>query len=94
MAVQHIIPAAETGERYASVLLGADEGIRARGKYLGHGGPGFTLRTYTHLMPSSERRTGKPVTSLCPAPYPQNHGPSRLIRSRPEEDVPVGALQG
>lgn len=43
---------------YASVLLDAGESIKALSKYLGHHDPGFTLRTYTHLMPSSEKRTG------------------------------------
>ena len=30
-------------------------------EYLGHSGPGFTLRTYTHLLPSSETRTRKAI---------------------------------
>jgi integrase len=30
--------------------------IKALAEYLGHADPGFTLRTYTHLMPSSEDR--------------------------------------
>lgn len=42
---------------YASVLLDAGESIRAVSEYLGHSDPGFTLRTYTHLMPSSSERT-------------------------------------
>jgi integrase len=42
---------------YASVLLDAGESIRAVSEYLGHSDPGFTLRTYTHLMPSSTERT-------------------------------------
>lgn len=42
---------------YASVLLDAGESIRAVAEYLGHSSPGFTLKTYTHLMPSSEDRT-------------------------------------
>ena len=41
---------------YASVLLDAGESIRALADYLGHSDPGFTLRVYTHLMPSSEGR--------------------------------------
>ncbi|MEV0470558.1 site-specific integrase, partial [Streptomyces prunicolor] len=28
---------------------------------LGHSDPGFTLRTYTHLLPSSETRTRKAI---------------------------------
>lgn len=46
---------------YASVLLDAGESIKAVASYLGHSDPGFTLRTYTHLMPSSEDRTRKAV---------------------------------
>jgi integrase len=42
---------------YASVLLDAGENIKALSAYLGHADPGFTLRTYTRLMPSSEDRT-------------------------------------
>ncbi|MFE2878327.1 tyrosine-type recombinase/integrase [Streptomyces roseus] len=40
---------------YASVLLDAGENVKALSEYLGHGDPGFTLRTYTHLMPSQAR---------------------------------------
>lgn len=85
-----IIPEAKPGERYASarehgmhalrhfyasVLLDAGENIRALSQYLGHSDPGFTLRTYTHLMPSSEGRTRKAVDSLYLASNPQDHGP-------------------
>lgn len=42
---------------YASVLLDAGESIKALSVYLGHSDPGFTLRTYTHLLPTSETRT-------------------------------------
>ncbi|MEV0914653.1 tyrosine-type recombinase/integrase [Streptomyces sp. NPDC049967] len=66
-----VIPPAEPGKRhtaarehgmhalrhfYASVLLDAGENIKALSTYLGHTDPGFTLRTYTHLLPSSEGR--------------------------------------
>lgn len=46
---------------YASVLLDAGESIRALAEYLGHADPAFTLRTYTHLMPSSSERTRKAI---------------------------------
>jgi integrase len=42
---------------YASVLLDAGESIKAVSEYLGHSDAGFTLRTYTHLMPSSDQWT-------------------------------------
>jgi integrase len=41
---------------YASMQLEAGTSIRALAEYLGHHDPGFTLRTYTHLMPASEDR--------------------------------------
>jgi integrase len=42
---------------YASVLLDGGESIKAVSLYLGHSDPGFTLRVYTHLMPSSDERS-------------------------------------
>jgi integrase len=90
LAAAGVIPARKAGERYASapedgmhalkhfyasVLLDAGESIRALSSYLGHADPGFTLRTYTHLMPSSEGRTRKAVDSLYLASNPQDHGP-------------------
>jgi integrase len=41
---------------YASVLIDAGESVRAVADYLGHADPGFTLRVYAHLFPSSEER--------------------------------------
>ena len=49
---------------YASVLLDAGESIKAVSEYLGHADPAFTLRTYTHLMPSSDSRTRSAVDAL------------------------------
>jgi integrase len=46
---------------YASVLLDAGENIKAVSSYLGHSDAGFTLRTYTHLMPQSAGRTRSAV---------------------------------
>jgi integrase len=43
------------------VLLAGGVDIRALAEYLGHSDPGFTLRTYTHLMPSSADRMRKAV---------------------------------
>jgi hypothetical protein len=42
---------------YASVLLQRGVSIRAVAEYLGHHDPGFTLRTYAHLMPEDEDRS-------------------------------------
>jgi len=52
---------------YASVLLDAGESIRAVSEYLGHSDPGFTLRTYTHLMPTSSERTRDAVDAAFAA---------------------------
>jgi hypothetical protein len=41
--------------------LDAGESIKAVSEYLGHADPGFTLRTYTHLMPSSDERSKKAI---------------------------------
>lgn len=46
---------------YASVQLEAGTSIRALAEYLGHADPGFTLRVYTHLMPSSDDRACEAV---------------------------------
>jgi integrase len=46
---------------YASRLLDAGESIKAVSEYLGHSDPGFTLRTYTHLLPSSDERTRRAI---------------------------------
>jgi integrase len=46
---------------YASTLLEDGVSIRALAEYLGHADPSFTLRTYAHLMPSSE---GKAKTAI------------------------------
>ena len=41
---------------FASALLHNGVDIRALASFLGHADPGFTLRTYTHLMPSADDR--------------------------------------
>jgi integrase len=46
---------------YASVLLDAGESIKALSLYLGHADPAFTLRVYTHLLPTSEDRTRRAI---------------------------------
>jgi integrase len=55
---------------YASTLLDAGETITALAEYLGHADPGFTLRTYTHLMPSSKDRTRRAVDTVLRRPEP------------------------
>lgn len=53
---------------YASTLLDAGETIKALSIYLGHSDPGFTLRAYTHLMPTSDERTRRAVDAVLGAP--------------------------
>ncbi|MCL2733936.1 MAG: tyrosine-type recombinase/integrase, partial [Actinomycetia bacterium] len=52
---------------YASVLLAAGENVKALSHYLGHDDPGFTLRVYTHLMPSSDGRARRAVDAMYAA---------------------------
>jgi integrase len=66
---------------YASVLLDAGESIKALSEYLGHHDPGFTLRTYTHLMPSSETRTRAAVDRVFEDEEPADDGPETAQKS-------------
>lgn len=45
----------------ASILLAGGVDIRTLAEVLGHTDPGFTLRTYTHLMPDAGERMRKAV---------------------------------
>lgn len=56
---------------FASVLLDAGESIRALADYLGHTDPGFTLRTYTHLMPASDDRARRAVEDAFAGKVPR-----------------------
>jgi integrase len=38
--------------------------IRTVAEYLGHSDPGFTLRTYTHLMPDAADRARKAMDAF------------------------------
>ncbi|MFD4323566.1 tyrosine-type recombinase/integrase [Nocardioides sp. NPDC058538] len=49
---------------YASTALHEGETIKALSEYLGHSDPGFTLRTYTHLMEGSAERTKRAIDSV------------------------------
>jgi Phage integrase family len=46
---------------FASALLHNGVDIRALAAYLGHSDPGFTLRTYVHLMPDADDRMRQAV---------------------------------
>jgi integrase len=49
---------------YASVLLSEGVSVKELADYLGHADPGFTLRTYTHLVPSSYQRARAAVDGV------------------------------
>jgi len=57
---------------FASACLANGVDIRALSEYLGHHDPGFTLRTYTHLMPSS----GDRMRSAVDAAFTSSDGPA------------------
>ncbi|MEU3185734.1 tyrosine-type recombinase/integrase [Streptomyces sp. NPDC006923] len=74
-----VIPPRESGKRYAaapddgmhalrhfyaSVVLEAGGSIKALSTYLGHSDPGFTLRIYTHLLPSSDEKARAAMSSV------------------------------
>ena len=67
---------------YASVLLDGGENIKALSQYLGHSDPGFTLRVYTHLMPSSEGRARRAVDRVYKAWTTNSDGPQTAHRLR------------
>jgi integrase len=48
---------------YASVSLADGVNIKELAEYLGHSDPGFTLRLYTHMLPSSHERARKAIDS-------------------------------
>jgi integrase len=58
----------------ASAWLAAGVDIRTVAEYLGHTDPGFTLRTYTHLMPDSADRARKAMEAFF-----ADESPSALI---------------
>lgn len=74
---------------YASVLLDTGESIKALSEYLGHHDPGFTLRTYTHLMPSSEKRTREAVNRA----FADGPDPDRTALRRPRGTDHTGKWQ-
>jgi integrase len=65
---------------YASVLLDAGVSIRQLADHLGHADPGFTLRTYTHLVPDSEDRSRRAVD----AAFARHHDADRVRTRGPQ----------
>jgi integrase len=62
---------------FASVLLSRGVDIRTLAAYLGHSDPGFTLRTYTHLMPDAADRMRQAVD----AEFAASDGPAAAQRA-------------
>ncbi len=65
---------------YASVLLEAGVSINAVSECLGHADPRFTLRIYTHLMPSSEDKAPRWSTRPSARSLAGRRRPSYLTR--------------
>jgi integrase len=68
-----VTPTRDTGMHalrhfFASALLDAGESIKALAEWLGHSDPAFTLRTYTHLMTSSQGRARQTFDGLFGGP--------------------------
>lgn len=59
---------------YASTLLAGGVSIKEVAEYLGHTDPGFTLRTYTHLVPSSHARARQAVDAVLRAGADASNG--------------------
>lgn len=53
---------------YASALLAHGVSIEELADYLGHADPGFTLRTYTHLVPSNHERARLAIDEVIGRP--------------------------
>lgn len=75
---------------YASVLLSPGVSIKELAAYLGHNDPGFTLRTYPDLVPSSFECAPTAVDAgLLPPPAP----PPTACR-RPDHDLTAADSTG
>ena len=68
---------------YASVLLDGGESIKTVSERLGHSDPAFTLRTYTHLLPSSESRTKDIIDAAFRTLPPRPAARREAARARP-----------
>ena len=69
---------------YASALIDAGESASAVAEYLGHADPGFTLRVYAHLFPSSEDRARRAIDAAFSGPA------AGVGRSRAPDAFPSG----
>ncbi len=53
---------------FVSALLSRAVSIKELAEYLGHSDAGFTLRTYTHLVPSSHERARQAIDAVFGRP--------------------------
>ncbi|WP_327138944.1 tyrosine-type recombinase/integrase [Nocardia sp. NBC_01327] len=76
---------------FASVLLSMGCSVKELAEFLGHNDPGFTLRTYTHLVPSSLDRARSAIDTALgridpPTAYRRpgrvNRSSARVLRPR------------
>jgi integrase len=51
----------QCGHYYASVMLADGVSVKELAEYLGHHDPAFTVRIYTHLLPSSHDRARRVI---------------------------------
>ena len=66
---------------HASALLESGVSIRAVSEYLGHADPGFTLRIYAHLMPTSDEKARHAIDLALTPTDPSAHELSKREQS-------------
>jgi hypothetical protein len=74
---------------FASITLADGVNIKELAEYLGHRNPKFTLRLYTHMLPSSHERARKAVDSRLSRLFSlKSHGAGR--RTLPHDLLGAG----
>lgn len=58
---------------FASITLADGVNIKELAEYLGHADPDFTLRLYTHMLPSSHERARKAVHARLGRLFSSSH---------------------
>ena len=76
---------------YAPTLLAGGVSIKEVAEYLGNTDPGFTLRTYTHLVPSSHARARQAVDAVLGAGADTSDGLIMKTLTRAEAHAPPDA---
>jgi integrase len=69
---------------FASALLANGVDVRTLAEYLGHDDPGFTLRVYSHLMPSAADRARQAIDAAIGAPSSTPENPRVVPDLYPE----------